>query len=1101
MCAADGGHFSPLLSLPAMDAAASFDAFLTSLMHPDNRVRGQAEAKFNQLKDANPAMLVENLLRQLQQPPGSQQEQQQQDSATLRAFSAVLLRGLIGRRGTAYKCLTPMMQVQLRAGLLSVALATAAERDVSKKVCDTIGELGIVVEATGHWGELLPWCLQCVNTSDPKICEVGLTVLAQVAMVMANNTAYHPHYQQLSTLLQRCLTAPGAGLGVRVAAVQTVANLVVCIPHSNQRAIFRPLVPAMLHALGEVLSNDATTLKSAEVLECFGDVTFEHASFYRRHLAQVHSAMVQIAGTAQLDDKLRRLAVEWLAATAESSGSMCRKLAGDAYTRGVLPVLLSMMLANVDEMVGDLAAWEARGEVATGDGGIYGDDSDITNFDVALSAIERLGRAIGAKKFVPVVFQMLGGFLSSADWRSRFVGLMALAPITPVLPSESLDTVMAQIKRFFHPSTESDPRVRCAACDVVGMLSMEEAHGHVFQAAHHELVIVLLQQCLSDPTSPRVQSRGAASFISFLECCEEEYILPHLQTLLTVLFERLRHGKRVVQAQAVTAIASVAECASRSFGEDDDDDEWGPDPFAAQPAGPKVSPLAQYYPHVMPTLKQILQTCHEKTDRLFRARALECATLFGTAVDKQQFGPDALQIMQFMHHQQKAGLAFDDPLRSYMLQAWARIGRCLGSDFQKYLHMIMPSLLEAAAMEAEIHVVPGDTAAEAKAKQLGGVSAGTEEEKDPLKYTVNVGDRMVTIHTSALDEKTTAMQMLGTLAYDMKGVFAPYVETVMKIAGPLTLMSGTVHDDLRTVALSVLPSLVNAVNAAGERQKVTVLFQHCVAQLLIAIDQEQEMDVLKTAAQALKETVLSACRPDGQPENNDFSQSVPMMDATQLKTIFSSVVKSMRQSLQRRAVRKAARAVAEDFDEEDAEMDELANESEHELLFYLHEAIGAVVKTHGNTFLPAFTEEVMPLMQQMSQPNSLESDRKMVIFIYDDVVEFGGAQVQQTLLPVMFPAFLEATSPHEQRSLRQGGAYGIGVSASSGGQFFTPYATTAAQALVACISTPDAFDSANGPASDNCVSALGKCIAYHAAHLPNARLLMVQVSRSPFSFF
>lgn len=173
-------------------------------------------------------------------------------------------------------------------------------------------------------------------------------------------------------------------------------------------------------------------------------------------------------------------------------------------------------------------------------------------------------------------------------------------------------------------------------------------------------------------------------------------------------------------------------------------------------------------------------------------------------------------------------------------------------------------------------------------------------------------------------------------------------------------------------------------------------------------------------------------------------------------------------------------------------MDELANESEHELLFYLHEAIGAVVKTHGNTFLPAFTEEVMPLMQQMSQPNSLESDRKMVIFIYDDVVEFGGAQVQQTLLPVMFPAFLEATSPHEQQSLRQGGAYGIGVSASSGGQFFTPYATTATQALVACISTPDAFDSANGPASDNCVSALGKCIAYHAAHLPNARLLMVQ---------
>ena len=52
-------------------------------------------------------------------------------------------------------------------------------------------------------------------------------------------------------------------------------------------------------------------------------------------------------------------------------------------------------------------------------------------------------------------------------------------------------------------------------------------------------------------------------------------------------------------------------------------------------------------------------------------------------------------------------------------------------------------------------------------------------------------------------------------------------------------------------------------------------------------------------------------------------------------------------ALQRRATRKAERIVAEDYDEDDEEMDELCNQSEVNLLYLLHECIGAVIRTHG----------------------------------------------------------------------------------------------------------------------------------------------------------
>ena len=95
----------------------------------------------------------------------------------------------------------------------------------------------------------------------------------------------------------------------------------------------------------------------------------------------------------------------------------------------------------------------------------------------------------------------------------------------------------------------------------------------MFQQEYYQQVIPLLQSCLSDVTSARVQARGAAAFITFLECCDDEYIEPYLDPLLQALFERLQRGKRSVQEQAVTALASVAECAARSFGGGEDEED------------------------------------------------------------------------------------------------------------------------------------------------------------------------------------------------------------------------------------------------------------------------------------------------------------------------------------------------------------------------------------------------------------------------------------------------------------------------------------------------------------------------------------------------
>lgn len=51
---------------------------------------------------------------------------------------------------------------------------------------------------------------------------------------------------------------------------------------------------------------------------------------------------------------------------------------------------------------------------------------------------------------------------------------------------------------------------------------------------------------------------------------------------------------------------------------------------------------------VMPLLRHILSNANDKSHALLRAKALECISLVGMAVGREQFREDAHCVMQFM---------------------------------------------------------------------------------------------------------------------------------------------------------------------------------------------------------------------------------------------------------------------------------------------------------------------------------------------------------------------------------------------------------------------------------------------------------------------
>lgn len=51
----------------------------------------------------------------------------------------------------------------------------------------------------------------------------------------------------------------------------------------------------------------------------------------------------------------------------------------------------------------------------------------------------------------------------------------------------------------------------------------------------------------------------------------------------------------------------------------------------------------------------------------------------------------------------------EDPTASYMLQAGARLCKCLGEEFLPYLNVVMPPLLQSAQLSPDVNVADNDT--------------------------------------------------------------------------------------------------------------------------------------------------------------------------------------------------------------------------------------------------------------------------------------------------------------------------------------------------------------------------------------------------------
>lgn len=387
----------------------------------------------------------------------------------------------------------------------------------------------------------------------------------------------------------------------------------------------------------------------------------------------------------------------------------------------------------------------------------------------------------------------------------------------------------------------------------------------------------------------------------------------------------------------------------------------------------------------------------------------------------------------------------------------------MGSDFLPFLPLVMAQLMTAIQQD---------------------VTAGDDVDPEELEtrsdlHMVEMESGWVAVRTAAVEEQSSACQLVMLMVEKLQEHFYPNVEATVNAIAPLL---ESPHEDVRSFCMVAIPELVRSTAKATspDRTALINLTEYFVGLLVKSIESESSLELIMTGLQALRATFSYACtdwtshtRGMGEPAKITPATSIRFLNVSQMEAITQCATLVLRDSLQRRAILRAeAQVSGGGVDEDDMGDEEMFQQNCMELHFNLAELIGTVFKTHGSDFMVVYRQVWHETVVEMVHVNCLKEDRQFGYFIISDVIEFGLTnETAAEYFATIMPHVLEGCQSEEE-GIRQTSVYCVGIAAELYPTMFVPYAATSLTALSGAISMGDG-DEARGMSTDNAVSSVG----------------------------
>ncbi|KAI5591351.1 hypothetical protein BDE02_04G073600 [Populus trichocarpa] len=440
-------------------------------------------------------------------------------------------------------------------------------------------------------------------------------------------------------------------------------------------------------------------------------------------------------------NRTRILALEFVIALAEERVQGRQMLLGSQLAIPKFLEKILLLLANLK----DDSEWGTA-------------ESDTQNLH-SVRCLDRIVAALGGEVLMRYFPRLFAINFCAEDWQSRHGAVLSLGIVAERCSSlkeskHSWDQMAGRIIRSV--KEDMHPCVRLTALYTIKQFSKNLKPE--FQDQYRDQVLPALTKAMDDFNYPRVQVQAYSALFEFTSNCTPSILNPYLKEIVTKLLKELR--VYYLKYNSFYLLSAVAYSSQDQF--------------------------AEYYSTVMPYLKVIMMTAKKELDHNLLANSVDCITMVWMAVGKEKIRDDTDMVVKMLISLQRSELEANDPMRCQLLQAWARLGKCLGKEFKPYMSVSIPRLLRSAKIGSYV-LIPENP--------------DNVDESDGSIRALILGERKIWIKTKVLEEKKEGLSV--------------WIEEVAQTLVPF--LNFQLNEEIRRVAASAMPVLLKSSKEAKQK--------------------------------------------------------------------------------------------------------------------------------------------------------------------------------------------------------------------------------------------------------------------------------------------
>jgi hypothetical protein len=685
--------------------------------------------------------------------------------------------------------------------------------------------------------------------------------------------------------------------------------------------------------------------------------------------------------------------------------------------------------------------------------------------DTTLSIIDRLISSVGKNIVLGLLSDIVMQLISNTtDWRYKYIGFMTISQMVEHVDDIShIDNIIPHI---FKDSQDTNPKIRFATLNCICQIA--DQLNPFFQTNYHEKVFPVILERVQDSVL-RVQLQACESLQAYVEACTDQIATTYCQNVLDTIFTVfLREDIPISLREAVLNVVSELVTAC----------EDGFKPYAEK----CLSILLKYFINIL----------QNKTNKSLYGILLDAITVIGPKCEEQflQYIPDLVNAMIEIQNNIPN---LNDPVATYLHSAWERLIPIIK---EKFAHL-GPAIIESAiklVQNAPSMSISSQPEQKFNIQSLLGTDEG-----------VNITKERVQVNTTETMELSGCLELLNIIIETFNEIYVPYIEITQNTVIPL--LKYEINDDVRAEASNTLPELIKIIKANLGVDKLHVLAKQYLSDIVAALEVETDNAVIATFLDNIGGIVETVGVFLTTPEINIFFKKLFEVFDKVEKTRLTLLTK--RDKVEEELVKEKEQGVDkinsddEDDEDEDDIVGEIDNDIEEieEVLVSIADVVGSFFKTHKQLTLEVVNLLLQTLLPRYLQEKTSNFEKKMALFIIDDMAEFLGQELLDNIWGEIHPILL-SYSDHKATELRQAACYGLGEFARNTVKNYSQFAEAALSALnkALALNSDDEDEEEWGHCRDNKIAALGKIIKHQSQNVDLGVLVPSWVNLLPLNW-